>query len=300
MFLVSHLARQTVTVSLSGDGGDELFGGYGRYFLAPRLWGKIRLLPRGLRKSVASAIAAAGSGASKFSHLQAEHGRKSGAAQKLAMLSEFVNVDDDDTLYTNLISLWQTSPVIESNLNGATKNFELGGLKNYTERMMLRDALSYLPDDILVKVDRASMGVSLEARVPILDYRIVEFAWRVPMRLKIRDGQGKFILRELLNKYVPQEITTRPKMGFDVPVAAWLRGELRDWAESLIDAARLKREGFLDVEAVGAKWKEHLSGKRNHQHSLWAVLMFQAWLDDNHSRNLLQNGDPLKVCTQTK
>lgn len=279
-FLVSQLARQTVTVSLSGDGGDELFGGYGRYFLASRLWGKVRLVPRGLRNTTASAIALAGSGARKFSQSQAGRGRQSGAAQKLAMLSDYMKADDADALYANLMSLWQTPPVVESNLNGAAKNFDFAGLENFRERMMLRDALDYLPDDILVKVDRASMGVSLEARAPILDYRVVEFAWRVPMRLKIRDGQGKFLLRQLLNKYVPREITERPKMGFDVPVAVWLRGELRDWAESLINAARLKREGFLDVKAVQEKWKEHLSGKRNHQHALWAVLMFQAWLDE--------------------
>ncbi|MDQ3041746.1 MAG: asparagine synthase (glutamine-hydrolyzing) [Acidobacteriota bacterium] len=279
-FLVSQLARQTVTVSLSGDGGDELFGGYGRYFLAARLWEKVKLLPRHLRKPAASAIAFAGSSASKFSQSQAGRGRQSGAAQKLAMLSDYMQADDADTLYANLISLWQTPPIIESKLNGAAKNFDFAGLENFSERMMLRDALTYLPDDILVKVDRASMSVSLEARAPILDYRVVEFAWRVPMRLKIRDGQGKFLLRELLNKYVPRKITERPKMGFDVPVAVWLRGELRDWAESLIDATRLKREGFLDVNAVQEKWQEHLSGTRNHQHALWAVLMFQAWLDE--------------------
>lgn len=277
-FLVSELARSKVTVSLSGDGGDELFCGYGRYFLAPKLWEKVRFLPRRLRKPAASIISASGKSAAGFSKSQNEKGRQSGLAQKFGMLADYMKAGDADQLYLNMISLWQVPPVAESNLNGEEKQFDFGGLKNFRQRMMLRDALTYLPDDILVKVDRASMGVSLEARAPLLDYRVVEFAWRVPMRLKVKNGQGKWLLRELLNKYVPPEITERPKMGFDVPISVWLLSELREWAESLLDEDRLRREGFLDPKIIRAKWREHLSGKRNHQHALWAVLMFQAWL----------------------
>ncbi|MEO8072980.1 MAG: asparagine synthase (glutamine-hydrolyzing), partial [Acidobacteriota bacterium] len=226
-FLVSQLARSQVTVSLSGDGGDELFGGYGRYSLASKLWEKVKLLPPPLRKSAASIVAAAGSGTLKLtSRLPAERRRQSGLGQKFAMLSEYMQADDDDALYLNLISLWQSPPVIEANLNGEISRFNFGDLTNFTERMMLRDALFYLPDDILVKVDRATMGVSLEARAPLLDYRVVEFAWRVPFALKQKNGQTKWLLHKLLNKYVPREITDRPKMGFDVPIAVWLRGDL--------------------------------------------------------------------------
>ncbi len=279
-FLVSKLAAEHVTVSLSGDGGDELFCGYGRYTLAVGLWEKIKLMPEWLRKPASSMIAVASAGALNLTSVsQAEKGRRSGLGQKLAMFSDYLNAADADAFYLNLISYWQQPPVVGFNLNGAAKQFDFGNLKNFTERMMLRDALVYLPDDILVKVDRASMGVSLEARAPLLDYRVVEFAWHVPLGLKLKNNSAKWLLGKLLNKYIPREITERPKMGFDVPVAAWLRGDLREWAEDLLDEARLRREGFLNPSAVNIKWREHLSGKRNHQHALWAVLMFQAWLE---------------------
>jgi asparagine synthase (glutamine-hydrolysing) len=147
------------------------------------------------------------------------------------------------------------------------------------ERMMYLDTLTYLPDDILCKVDRAAMGVSLEARVPFLDHKIVELAWRLPLYMKIRDGQGKWILRQLLYKYVPKQLIERPKQGFAIPLGQWLRGPLRTWAEQLLDPIRINREGFFSSEAIQQKWKEHMSGKYNWEHSLWSVLMFQAWLE---------------------
>jgi asparagine synthase (glutamine-hydrolysing) len=278
-FLVSQLARSKVTVSLSGDGGDELFCGYSRYFLAPRIWEKIRHLPRNLRKPVASVLAAAANNSFSFSQLQAERGRKSSLTQKLGMFSDYMKADNADALYTNLISLWQKTPVIGSNSNYKEKQIDINKLENFLNRMMLRDTLTYLPDDILVKVDRASMGVSLEVRAPLLDYRMIEFAWRIPMRLKVKNDGGKWLLRQFLNKHVPQQITNRTKMGFDVPIANWLRDELRDWAENLLDETRLNNEGFLNVKYVREHWQQHLSGKRNRQHSLWAVLMFQSWLN---------------------
>ncbi len=281
-FLVSQLARSQVTVSLSGDGGDELFCGYGHYFLAHDLWEKLRLMPAPVRQAASTILNSTLATADKFLPATDQLKRRSSLRRRLKMLSEVMPVKNSTGLYLNLRSLWQHPEKVllvngQQRINGSPKSPDS---LNFQQSMMLADAAQFLPDDILVKVDRASMGVSLEARAPLLDYRIIEFAWRVPMHLKIKNGQGKWLLRELLNKYVPREITERPKMGFDVPIAGWLRDELREWAESLLDEARLRREGFLNPQAVTAKWQEHLSGKRNHQNPLWAVLMFQAWLDE--------------------
>jgi asparagine synthase (glutamine-hydrolysing) len=177
------------------------------------------------------------------------------------------------------VVLGATEPA--SVLTGAAPNLQ--GL-NDVERMMALDMLSYLPDDILAKVDRAAMGVSLETRVPFLDHRVVEFAWSLPLHYKLRNGVTKWSLRQVLYRHVPRELIERPKMGFGVPIDQWLRGPLLDWAESLLSESRLRQEGFFDPVPIRRKWAEHLSGQRNWQYHLWDVLMFQAWLEENHSR----------------
>lgn len=284
-FLLSIMARKFVTVSLSGDGGDELFGGYGRYFLAQDLWKKINRLPVSFRKKMGVITSLAGSGVDKFVS-SAKNRKGTGFGQKLSLLSNVLKVKTEDELYLNLISLWQNPPVLNSNLNGAVNDFRFPKTADFMQRMMLRDALTYLPDDILVKVDRASMGVSLEVRAPILDYRVIEFSWRLPVNLKTGNG-GKLLLKKLLKKHVPSEIWNRPKMGFEVPISSWLRGELRDWAEDLLNVDRLNREGFFNPVAIQIKWEQHLKGKRNWNNALWAVLMFQAWLDELKKNNLI-------------
>lgn len=295
-FLLSRLARTEVTVSLSGDGGDELFGGYGRYLLAQRLWRKLRRVPRSVRSMAAPAILAAfrparvdaldeASLLSSDALMNSTNGRErySSFNQKMNSLAEVMAADTPEALYLELISQWKRPDEVvkgvDGSLDGCMEQAK-GVAPDFMREMMLWDAAHYLPDDILVKVDRASMGVSLEVRAPLLDYRVVEFAWRVPLSMKLRDGEGKWLLRQLLYRYVPRALAERPKMGFDVPVVAWLRGPLRDWTESLLGEQRLRDEGFFQAAPVRQKWREHLSGARNWQHQLWSVLMFQSWLEE--------------------
>ena len=286
-FLVSQLARQQVTVSLSGDAGDELFCGYNRYLLANKLWKKLSVLPISSRR-----IAARGLNALSPSRwnalLEPVQGllpnslRKANLGDKLHKAAGVLASGSFDALYLGLVSHWDdpTSIVIGGTepstlLTGNAP--ALDGLDDI-QRMMALDTLTYLPDDILAKVDRAGMGVSLEGRVPFLDHRVVEFAWTLPQSLKLRDGVGKWVLRQVLYRHVSKELIERPKMGFGVPIGDWLRGPLRDWAENLLDEARLQREGYFNPVPIRQKWAEHLSGARNWQYQLWNVLMFQAWL----------------------
>jgi asparagine synthase (glutamine-hydrolysing) len=286
-FLISQLARQQVTVSLSGDGGDELFAGYNRYLWGPSIWNRIGNLPFSVRKALASGlirkpdtVAAVLKGALPLlpARLQV-----SNPHDKLKRLGEALLSTSPDALYRQLVSHWDSpeSLVIYGRElpTALTDPSRQANLAGYAERMMFSDMVSYLPDDTLTKVDRASMAVSLEARVPLLDHRVVEFAWRLPLAMKIRDGQGKWILRQVLYRYVPKELIERPKMGFGVPIGQWLRGPLRDWAESLLDEHRLEQEGFLDPKPVRRKWTEHLAGRGSNHYQLWDVLMFQAWLE---------------------
>lgn len=283
-YLVSALAKQHVTVSLSGDAGDELFAGYNRYLMTSRLWGHLSKLPMFMRKGVALGITAAPPSAwnalaSPFARL-----RDANLGDKLHKGARVLTAGNIDELYRRLISHWQDPAQVvigaEEPDTLLTQN-GLSSLDNGIERMMALDMMTYLPDDILTKVDRAAMSVSLETRVPFLDHRVVEFAWQLPLDYKLREGQSKWVLRQVLYRYVPRELIERPKMGFGVPIGAWLRGPLRDWAEELLDESRLRQEGYFHPQPIRLKWAEHLSGKRNWQYLLWDVLMFQAWLAKN-------------------
>lgn len=283
-YLVSQLARRHVTVSLSGDAGDELFGGYSRYTATASLWRKLSQLPVPLRHAAARSITSISPDtwsrmagwlpSARFQH------RFGDRMHKGAGVLGSRTIDD---LYHGLVSHWgDPASVVIGGREPPTlltgRRPDLAGL-DPIERMMALDLVTYLPDDILAKVDRAAMAVSLESRVPMLDHRVVEFAWRLPMACKLRDGVGKWALRKVLYRHVPQSLIDRPKMGFGVPIDVWLRGPLRGWAEALLDESRLRREGFFDPTLIRRKWAEHLGGSRNWAYHLWDVLMFQSWLE---------------------
>jgi asparagine synthase (glutamine-hydrolysing) len=287
-FLVSQLARRNVTVSLSGDAGDELFGGYNRYLLSNKWWKKITLLPVGSRRLLARSLTAL-SPRQWNSILEPVHRSWPGTrhpANLGAQLHKAAGVmasASANELYFALVSHWDNpaSVVIGGKEQSTmlTGNAPaLDGLSDI-QRMMVLDTITCLPDDILVKVDRAGMGVSLETRMPFLDHRVVEFAWTLPQNMKLRDGVGKWVLRQLLYRHVPKALIKQPKIGFGAPIETWLRGPLRDWAENLLDETRLQREGYFHAAPIRQKWLEHLSGARNWQYHLWNVLMFQSWLD---------------------
>jgi asparagine synthase (glutamine-hydrolysing) len=287
-FLVAQLARQKVTVSLSGDGGDELFGGYNRHFLARDLWRRVGWIPASARALAGGLITKASpthwdSVLEPASRLWPGRLRYPNPGEKLHKLASLLTAGDPDQVYRGLTSHWDNpSSVVVRGSEPPTAITDRSGwarLTDFTQRMMFLDLVSYLPDDILVKVDRAAMGVSLETRVPLLDHEVVEFAWRIPLGMKIRAGQGKWLLRQVLYKHVPPSLIERPKSGFNVPIGEWIRGPLRDWAESLLSEPRLRREGFFHPAPIRQRWKQHLAGQRDWQQSLWNVLMFQAWLD---------------------
>jgi len=284
--LVSKAARQHVTVALSGDAGDELFGGYNRYFWSQRVWNRLGWMPPVMRQGLGAGIQQLPVAAwDAVGHaLPGVHGiaRLGDKAHKLAHRLKTVQSVDD--LYRSLVTEWpQGSDLVRGASRLPTRLDDTAlatGVPDAEHRMMLWDSLTYLPDDILTKVDRAAMSVSLETRVPFLDHRVVELAWRLPLNMKIRDGQGKWALRQVLYKYVPRELIERPKAGFGIPVGQWLRGPLRDWAEALLDAARLEREGYFNPAPIRQVWQEHLSGRHDWTSRLWTILMFQAWLED--------------------
>ncbi|MGQ4604347.1 asparagine synthase (glutamine-hydrolyzing) [Aeromonas veronii] len=264
-FLVSRMAKQHVTVALSGDGGDELFGGYNPYQFAPRVWSTLQRLPLPLRQIACRLLSGLP------------------LPDKLEKLLRVLPVKDKEQFYQILMSNWDNPWQL---VNGGN---EYPTLINSTAQwpktdsfehwMMAMDAGQYMIDDILVKVDRAAMANSLETRVPLLDHRVVELAWKLPLHMKIRGGVGKWVLREILYRHVPREMIERPKKGFSVPLGQWLRGPLRDWAEALLNKERLEQEGYFNSVVVRRVWSDHLQGKRDHARKLWSILMFQAWLE---------------------
>ncbi|MBD2002393.1 MULTISPECIES: asparagine synthase (glutamine-hydrolyzing) [Cyanophyceae] len=288
-FLVSQVAKQHVTVSLSGDGGDELFAGYNRYPWVRQIWQRIGFFPQSWRQAVANALTARSPQAwnrdyARLEPLLPNQLRQRLPGYKMHTLATILASASPEAMYQQLVCHWQAP---ESVVVGAKKiptiltvPQQWAKLPDYIQQMMYLDTVTYLPDDILTKVDRASMGLSLEVRVPFLDHRVIEFAWQIPLSLKIHQGQSKWLLRQVLYKYVPKSLIERPKMGFAIPIDKWLRGELRDWAETLLDETRLRQEGFFHPQPIRQKWAEYLSGDRNWQEHLWDILMFQAWLQE--------------------
>ena len=288
-FLVSRLARQHVTVSLSGDGGDELFAGYNRHVWGERLWNRVGHIPNRARGAIGRALASRSPESWNRLYQRVEpvvpaRMRQRMPGYKVHKLAEVLNARTPEALYRSLASHWkhpeQLVPGAAEPATALTDPRRAAALPGFTERMMYMDLVTYLPDDILTKVDRASMAVSLEARVPLLDHRVVEFAWRLPLSMKLRSGQGKWILRQVLDRYVPRTLIERPKMGFGIPLGEWLRGPLREWAEALLDERTLREGGFFDPAPIRRGWSEHLAGKRDAEYHLWTVLMFQAWLQE--------------------
>jgi asparagine synthase (glutamine-hydrolysing) len=283
--LVAMLARRHVTVSLSGDGGDELFGGYTRYFIGQRLFRRLALLPMWVRPAIGRALASLPPHAwDRFLGLfrpLLPAALRQNPGQRIHKVARSIAGGDPDAMYFELVSHW-SNVVLQASGAEAQVMSRVGrpALTDRVERMMYFDQISYLPDDILTKVDRASMAVSLESREPLLDYRLVEFAWTLPLSMKVQNGQGKRVLRRVLDRYVPKTLIDRPKMGFGIPLESLLRGRLRDWAESLLDPAAMRAQGFLDTAQIQSRWKDHLDGKDQWKHHLWGVLMFQAWLQN--------------------
>ncbi|MDG1143035.1 MAG: asparagine synthase (glutamine-hydrolyzing) [Burkholderiales bacterium] len=288
--ILAEMTKSHVTVALSGDGGDELFGGYNRHFFGEAIWKKIRYFPLSSRYILGKAITAISPTlwdllVNPVKGLIPSKLPQSDIGDKLHKFAGIIDAKSSQDIYHRLISQAREKEDIvigaASCLSWAQVEAKHFCKENFIEKMMFQDLVSYLSDDILVKVDRAAMMSSLETRIPMLDHDLIKFAWALPIEKKVRSGQGKWLLRQVLDRHVPKALTDRPKKGFGVPLNAWLRGPLRDWAETLLDERRICAEGLLNAQLIRLKWEEHLSGKRNWHQWLWNVLMFQAWLENN-------------------
>ena len=282
--LVSEAAKRFVTVCLSGDGGDEVFAGYNRHVLGPRLWRRLGRLPGPVRRAAAGALVRPpGAWWDRAGGLLPARLQVRNPGDKVEKLSRLLGAPDAAGLYRRLAGQWEDPAAVVLGSHEPPTLVDQPRrwppLHDTLEEFLWLDTALVLPDDMLTKVDRASMAASLELRVPFLDHRIVEWAWRLPAAAKLHDGKGKWVLRQVLDRHVPAALVDRPKMGFDPPLGAWLRGPLREWASDLLSPARLALDGWFDPVPVRARWDEHQSGRRNHDYELWSVLMFQSWLD---------------------
>lgn len=287
--LMSRAARRYVKVCLSGDGGDELLAGYNRYIYGPKMWARFRHLPPVCRAWVARALQArspaqwdwlAGTAGTVLPAL-----RQYSPGTKVHKLAHVIQARDGQQVYEALTTFWDSSELLLHPVPLPSRVDPPVHL-SLVDQMLYLDGIATLPDDMLVKVDRASMAVSLECRVPLLDHRLIEFSWRLPEEAKVRGGRGKWLLRQVLERYVPRELVERPKLGFDPPIAAWLRGPLRSWASDLLASDRLQRQGLLNPNPIERVWREHQSGQRNHDYALWTILMLQSWLDAESSQTV--------------